>query len=72
MATVPGPERIERDAETRMDALDRRLLRGDLTPAAYDAEVKKLDRWATRQHQRHAAHRAARAWAAPDRRAEAR
>lgn len=39
-------EQIERIAEQRMDALDRRLLAGELTQVDYDLEVKRLDQWA--------------------------
>ena len=35
---------IELLAEREMDALDRRLRRGALTQAEYDAEVRALDR----------------------------
>lgn len=40
-------EQIERAVEWRMDALDRRLMRGDLSQDAYDFKVRALDRWAS-------------------------
>lgn len=45
-------EQIERIAEHAMDALDRRLMRNELTQAEYDAEVRKLDRAAATAYAR--------------------
>lgn len=42
-------DQIERRAEARMDALDRRLMKGLLTQAEYDREVQALDRDTERQ-----------------------
>lgn len=39
-------EQAERMIERRMDALDARLMRWELTQAEYDAEVLALDAWA--------------------------
>ena len=66
MATIRDPDRIERDAEKRMDALDRALLCGSLCQSAYDAEVRRLDRFTRRQHARWNAHRTQRDWRAPE------
>jgi len=41
---------IEREAEKRMNALDKKLLRHQLTQEEYDEEVAKLSSWATRQY----------------------
>lgn len=41
-------EQIELAVERAMDALDRRLMSSALTQAEYDAEVRKLSRWADR------------------------
>lgn len=41
--TYLTPSQIERRAELAMDALDRRLLHGLITQAAYDVAVKALD-----------------------------
>ena len=41
---------IEREAEKRMNALDKKLLRHQLTQKEYDEEVAKLSSWATRQY----------------------
>lgn len=45
-------ESIERLSGHRMDRLDLRLLRGELTKAEYDAAVLKLARWAETQYER--------------------
>jgi hypothetical protein len=42
-------EQIERAVERKMDGLDRRLMRGELTQAEYDREVCALDAWAIAQ-----------------------
>lgn len=39
-------DQIERIVEKKMDRLDARFLRGDLSQDEYDAEIKQLDRWA--------------------------
>lgn len=38
---------IESIVEHNTNGLDARLMAGKLTQAEYDAEIKKLDRWAT-------------------------
>ena len=38
------PEQIERFAERKMDALDRRFLKGELTQTEYDVCVTALNR----------------------------
>jgi hypothetical protein len=42
-------DQIEREVERRMDALDRRLMRGALTQAAYDEAIRALDAWSRAQ-----------------------
>jgi hypothetical protein len=42
-------EQIERAVESRTNALDRRLMRGAITQAEYDAEMRALSRWADQQ-----------------------
>jgi len=42
-AREAAEQRIERQAEREMNALDRRLVSGSLTQADYDAEVRALD-----------------------------
>lgn len=39
-------EQIERHVEAAMDALDRRFLKGAMRQEEYDAEVRRIDRWA--------------------------
>ena len=41
-------QQVELAVERAMDALDRRLMDNSLTQAEYDAEVRKLSRWADR------------------------
>lgn len=41
-------QQVELAVERAMDALDRRFLSTDMTQAEYDAEVRKLSRWADR------------------------
>lgn len=43
-------EQIEREAERRMDRLDKHLLQGHLRQAEYDAAVDELDTWCKRQY----------------------
>ena len=38
---------IERIAEAKMDALDRRYLSGAMTTPQYELAVRELDRWVT-------------------------
>ena len=45
-------EQIERTAQIRMDALDRRLLNGELRQDNYDRLVVLLDEWAKAQYDR--------------------
>lgn len=45
-------EQIERRVESRMDSLDARLMSGRLSQAEYDAETRKLSRWADEQYKR--------------------
>jgi len=40
-----GEDRIEDAAERAMDRLDRRLLRGAIRTAEYEAACKALDAW---------------------------
>lgn len=42
-------EQIELSVEHQTNALDRRLMRGALTQAEYDAEIRALSRWADQQ-----------------------
>jgi hypothetical protein len=37
---------LERRVEREMDALDRAYMRGDISKAEYDWQVKALDAWA--------------------------
>lgn len=39
-------DQIEREAERRMDRLDARYLRGEISSEAYDKGVRELDEWA--------------------------
>jgi hypothetical protein len=48
-------EQIERQAERWMDGLDRMLMSGKLTQAAYDLKARALARWADQQYRRLAA-----------------
>jgi len=66
MSAARTPEAIEREAERRMDQLDRHLMRGDLTQSAYDEACRRLDRWTQRQYARWDAHRTMRDWRAPE------
>lgn len=43
-------DQIERRVERMFDALDARLMRGDLTQAAYDAEAAKVSAWAESEY----------------------
>jgi hypothetical protein len=43
-------DQIERRVETRMNALDRKLLMGVLTQDDYDLAVKQLDQWAQAEY----------------------
>lgn len=43
---------IERAIERKIDSLDRRYLRGDISRAAYDAEMKAIDAWEEAQYRR--------------------
>lgn len=45
-------EQIERRVESRMDALDRKLMRGELTQTDYDKAVSELDAWASEQYRK--------------------
>jgi hypothetical protein len=38
-------DQIERIAERKMDALDKRFMAGELSQAEYDKAVKALDQW---------------------------
>lgn len=59
-ATSPLTEdQIERVVEKRTDTLDEEFLSGKMKQAAYDANCKALDEWATREYARTRAHRAA-------------
>lgn len=42
-------EQIELSVERTTNALDRRLMRGAITQAEYDAEMRALSRWADLQ-----------------------
>jgi hypothetical protein len=43
-------DQIERAVEIRTDALDRRLMSGQLSQAEYDAKMKALGQWAEREY----------------------
>lgn len=42
-------DQIERAVERRMDSLDRQLLTGALSQAAYDKATRDMDAWAATQ-----------------------
>lgn len=42
---------IERIAEQKMDQLDRRFLRGELTEEEYSEECHRIERWAHDEYQ---------------------
>ncbi len=42
-------QQIEARVEMMINSLDRKLMNRALTQAQYDAEVKKVDRWARRE-----------------------
>jgi uncharacterized membrane protein len=50
--TKQSDEMIERRAERLMDALDRRLMKGDLSQTEYDREVRALDAWANEEYRK--------------------
>lgn len=39
-------DQIERAVERKIDAIDKRYMRGDLSTSAYEAEIKAVDKWA--------------------------
>ena len=41
---------IEMHVERRIDSLDRRYLRGELSDADYKRQIDEIDAWATREY----------------------
>ena len=51
MAEALTEEQIERAVQIRMDALDRRLINGELREENYERLVRALDDWAKAQYE---------------------
>ena len=43
-------DQIERAVERRVDAIDARFMRGEMTQAEYNAAMREVDAWADAQH----------------------